>query len=66
LGEAAQSASEEQRSWQVLLFVPITHRLGGVQWVSFKHERQEPAVASQYKRGGFCMLVAQWSSVKQA
>jgi hypothetical protein len=35
------------------------HRLGGVQCVSVKHERQLPAVASQYKRGGFCMLFAQ-------
>jgi hypothetical protein len=62
----AQSASEEQRSWQVLLNVPTMQRFGGVQWESFKHERQEPAAVSQYNRGGFCMLFAQCSSVRQA
>jgi hypothetical protein len=46
---------------------PLHHgQLGGVQWVSSKHERQEPAAVSQNNRGGFCMLVAQCSSARQA
>jgi hypothetical protein len=66
LGAVAQSASDAQRSWQVLLNVPMMQRLGGVQWVSFKQERQEPAATSQKRRGGFCILPAQCSSVRQA
>jgi hypothetical protein len=66
LGALAQSASDEQRSWQVLLVLPAMHRFGGVQWESVKHERQEPAAVSQYNRGGFCVLPAQCSSVRQA
>jgi hypothetical protein len=64
-GAFAQSVSDEQRSWHELLNVPVMQRLGGVQWESFKQERQEPRAVSQYSRGGFCMLFAQCSSVRQ-
>jgi hypothetical protein len=43
----AQSASDAQRSWHVLLVVPMMQRSGGVQWLSFRHERHEPAAVSQ-------------------
>jgi hypothetical protein len=43
----AQSASEAQRSWHVLLLLPGMQRFGGVQWPSFRHERQDPAAVSQ-------------------
>jgi hypothetical protein len=66
VGDVAQSASDAQRSWHVLLLVPMMQRLGGVQWASLKHERQEPAPTSQNSRGGFCMFVAQCSSLRHA
>jgi hypothetical protein len=63
----AQSASDVQRSTQVLLLLPMMQRLGGMQLASVKHVRHAPLpLTSQSKRGGFCILVAQCMSVRQA
>jgi len=39
-GAMAQSASEAQRSWQLLMLPMMMHRLGGMQWASVRHTRQ--------------------------
>jgi hypothetical protein len=66
-GAAAQSASDMQRSWQVLLPIPAIQTLGAMQVVGsvVKHERQAPAALSQNNRGGICMLFAQSAFVRQ-
>jgi hypothetical protein len=60
----AQSASDAQRSWQVLLKVPGMQRLGAMQCASVTQERHEPAATSQKSLP--CELFAQCASVRHA